>query len=606
MYLFSLNKIRRLQSYVRSRIVLQYIIIITFFLSLFIILFFSSFQIMMNMLNEEVYKQFDRKMEIMNTGISKSFDEITAVSHSLATDNLIQDHLKGKYDSYISDKVIMERIQSLLLFSSLEPYLDLTFQDSEKRIFSNWSRNFNTYEHLFDSKPAIEAKTNDGYIVYEDFDLSFNKDKETEKTLNIYRGILDNSLIILTVSEKLFGSIFEPILSTDNGGIYLVAGDEITHTGLQNHFLSSRDLFSIIPIESLAERGNLKWDSRRFLYYKYKIKNIPRSLEENDWSLYLFLEYKNVSDQISLFTTLIIIGNLAAILLLVILFYLINKDIVKPITDLSLIMKSWQLNKKLRLPLNKNSNEIGQMFDTFSVMDNSIRDLFGNLDREHKIRELYQYKALRSRLNPHFLFNTLNTVKMLAVIDKNNPIISMIDSLGGILNYSMKEDGGWVTLKEEFSIIKNYVTIQNTRFSSSIKLINKTDDNLNPYIIKFILQPVIENIFVHGFDNSKMTDAKITISAIIEEDILIIEVEDNGKGIPADRLKELLNYTKDNKSNENERDSIGLPVINEMIKTLCGSEYGISFLSKENMGTKVIFTLPCLSTKPKSNNGDNS
>ncbi|MGL1893700.1 MAG: histidine kinase [Spirochaetaceae bacterium] len=558
------------------------------------------------MLTEEVYKQLGQKLEIVNTDISNTIDEVIAVSHSLATDTLIQEHLNGVYSSYTSDKVIMDRIQSLLLFSSLEPFLDLTFRDTEGKIFSNWSRNFYSYDYLFDSKNAIEAANNDGSIVYGEFEMSFNIDDISERSLSLYRHILgqnskdkNKSQLILTISERVFYRIFNTILSNDSGGIYLTDDKGEVYTGQQNNFISANKIFNVIPFKSLNKQGSFTWDSRRFIYYKSPVNNIPDRLNKSHWNLYIILEYKNVSDRIGLFTTLIVVGYIIAIMLLVILFFQINIDIVKPIRELSFIMKSWKINKKQQLPYNKKSNEIGLMFETFSQMDESIRSLFINLEKEHKIRELYQYKALRSRLNPHFLFNTLNTVKMLAVIDKNEPIISMIDSLGGILNYSMREDGGWVTLKEELENIRKYITIQNTRFASRVELKTTIEVDENLYIIKFILQPIVENIFVHGFDLNKLDNAQVKISAVTSQDFLILKVQDNGIGIPENIIPKLFLNDESNENSRVKRDSIGLPVVFEMINTLCGDQYNIEVESIMDVGTTIIFKLPIHKIQPK-------
>ena len=209
--------------------------------------------------------------------------------------------------------------------------------------------------------------------------------------------------------------------------------------------------------------------------------------------------------------------------------------------------------------------------------------------------------ALQSQINPHFLYNTLESVRGQALIDGNTEIAGMMEALSAFFRYSISRKGSLVTLRDELSNIENYMKIQryrfNNRFSMEIFIDEEDEEAYDFKIPRLIIQPVVENAIFHGLEE-KLEGGKVTIEVIETEKNLIITVSDNGKGMDKQTLCELNERIHDGLLHEHEEGKgqrntgIGLPNIHKRIQLLFGEEYGISVYSTPNQGTDVEITVP--------------
>lgn len=209
--------------------------------------------------------------------------------------------------------------------------------------------------------------------------------------------------------------------------------------------------------------------------------------------------------------------------------------------------------------------------------------------------------ALQSQINPHFLYNTLESVRGQALIDGNTEIAGMMEALSAFFRYSISRKGSLVTLRDELNNIENYMKIQryrfNNRFSMEIFIDEEDEEAYEFKIPRLIIQPVVENAIFHGLEE-KLEGGKVTIEIIETEKNLIITVSDNGKGMDKQTLCELNERIHDGLLHEHEEGKrqtntgIGLPNIHKRIQLLFGEEYGISVYSTPNQGTDVEITVP--------------
>lgn len=208
--------------------------------------------------------------------------------------------------------------------------------------------------------------------------------------------------------------------------------------------------------------------------------------------------------------------------------------------------------------------------------------------------------ALQSQINPHFLYNTLESIRGQALIDDNPEIARMVEALAAFFRYSISKKGKLVTLREELANIENYMMIQryrfNNRFSMEI-IVDEEDHEAYDYRIpKLIIQPVVENAIFHGLEEM-LEGGEVTIEIIVTEDTLIITVSDNGKGMDSKALIELNERIKseDKSPQEDSRKhdtGIALPNIHKRIQLLFGEQYGVNVYSTLNQGTDVELTVP--------------
>lgn len=204
--------------------------------------------------------------------------------------------------------------------------------------------------------------------------------------------------------------------------------------------------------------------------------------------------------------------------------------------------------------------------------------------------------ALQSQINPHFLYNTLETIRGQALLDGNDEIARMTEALGAFFRYSISRKGTMVTLRDELDNINNYMLIQRYRFSNRFSLeivIDEEDEAAYECMVpRLIIQPVVENAIFHGLEDME-ENGKVTIEILLTEENLILMISDNGKGIEEKEL-ELLNqriHSDDRKLLEpqggSHRTGIALPNIDRRLRLLYGDGYGVNVYSTPGQGTDV-------------------
>jgi sensor histidine kinase YesM len=212
-----------------------------------------------------------------------------------------------------------------------------------------------------------------------------------------------------------------------------------------------------------------------------------------------------------------------------------------------------------------------------------------NLLVENILRET-QLKVLQSQINPHFLFNTLNTIAQTAMIEDAEETEELINAVSELLRYSLSMIDKQSSVCSEIKIIKQYMYIQETRFRDRIKFNISVDKNLNNIAIPgMILQPLVENAFVHGIENRE-EGGEINISVYEEDNNCILLVEDNGSGISEDKLEEILN---DNEIRTNSRSTgIGVKNVIKRMRYTYPNEDVFNIESTVNKGTRIYLKIP--------------
>lgn len=210
--------------------------------------------------------------------------------------------------------------------------------------------------------------------------------------------------------------------------------------------------------------------------------------------------------------------------------------------------------------------------------------------------------ALQSQINPHFLYNTLESIRGQALMDDNVEIARMVEALAAFFRYSISRKGNLVTLRDELANIDNYMLIQRYRFNNRFSMeviIDEEDEAAYDFLIpRLIIQPVVENAIFHGLEE-KLEDGKVIIEVIVTEKNLIITISDNGKGIDRETLRQLnakirsRDIKLEDGAKTNQRNTeIALPNIHKRIQLLYGEDYGVNIYSTPGQGTDVEITIP--------------
>lgn len=242
------------------------------------------------------------------------------------------------------------------------------------------------------------------------------------------------------------------------------------------------------------------------------------------------------------------------------------------------------------------SDEIKELYEDLKKMVDSMQNLINDAykakiqSENFKLNQMEaEFKALASQINPHFLYNTLETIRMKAYCNNDKETANLVKKLGKFMRRCLEVKDGMVTLESELEFTKSYLELQSARFGDRVSYSIYCEVSGNYMVLPLIIQPIVENAFVHGIESAK-SNGRISVKVVYRGRLVEIRVSDNGQGIAPDRLKELLEKLERNDTSSGK--SIGLTNVNKRIKMYHGDEYGLSVSTEKGKGTHIIITLP--------------
>ena len=300
-------------------------------------------------------------------------------------------------------------------------------------------------------------------------------------------------------------------------------------------------------------------------------------------------EYRRVLSY-TLFVVILILMIAVAVAMLI--SYVFSKKIHKLTTEIDNVnlddIDTCEYNFKT-----ESSDEIGIISSKISEMIQKISGQFTEIQTLTEQKRLSDIHVLKSQVNPHFLYNALNSIDMLAKIHNDKPISNLTCSLINLLHYSISTDNILVTIEDEMNYIKNYIEIMQTKFLDEINVIYDIEPTLEKCkTLRMILQPIVENCIKHAFDNK--AGKQIFIKAAHTDSNVTLTVTDNGKGISPELTEQLLNGSLSG-------EHFGLTNVNKRIKLTFGEEYGLDILSIPGVQTSVIIKIPYIESEDWTN-----
>ena len=281
----------------------------------------------------------------------------------------------------------------------------------------------------------------------------------------------------------------------------------------------------------------------------------------------------------------------AAVLLLgvILISSIIAREITRPIRQLrdSMSMVEEGQFDKANVAVTA-KNEIGSLSKSFNVMTERIHTLMEQNVYEQKQKRKNEMKALQAQINPHFLYNTLDSIIWMSEAGQNEEVVLMTSALAKLLRQSISNDREQVTVEEEIEYVRSYLTIQKMRYKDKLEYSIEVSPEINHImIIKFALQPLVENAIYHGL-KYKETKGNLNIRGYERGDKAYITIADDGVGMDEDVLEHIFDETmKEHKSN-----GVGVPNVQKRLQLYYGPEYGISYISRKGVGTVATVTVP--------------
>lgn len=536
--------------------------------------------------------------------IYKSFQNMANISSVLALDEGLVNGLKDPQKSYYDKTILFDDSVKNMAVNNLFTVGDvkITLLDLYGNVYSNWSLDYNDYSFLLHQNWVQQSIEEKGHISWSMFTPGFivEPNKKEENYISLARSVLSDGItgkrlgtLIVSIGQSQFSKLLSRFSNAEGDSVYVCIDNGV--------ILLKNETENVIPQEHIrqtmdrtagTESGSLRDESggKQYLVSYYTISE-PWTFDGQRLRVLQYTDYRGVVGQMDRVSGQINLSMAVFVVVLLLLSGFISVNIARPVRSLAYQLRTYSVNGELKGLDLERRDEIGHLNRSVMQMSERIRELFSRLEHEHEVREKYQFEALRAQVNPHFLFNTLTMIRWMAIVRKSDNIVESIDALANMLKYSMSRGGEFVLLREELSNIQSYVLIQNCRFGDRYRVVvEMPEEMMSLRVIKFILQPVVENAVIHGFEEEKGT---IRISGERQGGLLKIYVRDDGKGISRD-VVEKFNRSKERHRNEKKLTGIGLENVHERIHVAYGDPYGISIEGVPGKGTTVTYTLPVL------------
>jgi len=313
-----------------------------------------------------------------------------------------------------------------------------------------------------------------------------------------------------------------------------------------------------------------------------------------NWKLAVFISSNQLLVDMKKVLYTIFILCLITLPIWLVLIYTIYRDIINPVYLLVDSMDKIEKGNTGITVSHDRHDELGYVFKTFNRMSEEITRLINKVYKESLMMKDAEIKALQAQINPHFLCNTLETINWKAKLYGVDDISEMVTALSSIIDANLdRNNEKMIPIRRELEYIDNYNLLIQKRFGKKITFIKSIDDDALDYRIpKLLIQPLIENSIYHGLETKK-GGGTVELIISIEEDMLLIIVADDGKGIDDDTLKKLKQSMEENVENQYEsRTKIGIMNVHRRIKLIYGSEFGLNIFSESGKGTTIILKLP--------------
>ena len=399
--------------------------------------------------------------------------------------------------------------------------------------------------------------------------------------------------LLIVVDEKVFADqIYKNIdmgkgsdlFLIDTGGLIISSiskditnGSHFSGDGFVNRLKKSRDAGEYTVLQKLKAENLLAVSSYIPEAGWFLVGRIPNS-------------YIN-SESIEIRNGVLLVCLIVAVISIILSMF-IYLSVYSPIKDI--VVSARQIgNGELDVVINDDNNdEMGSLSKNIKQMVRKLKELIENVKKEQTAKRDAELKMLQAQINPHFLFNTLNSLKWTAMLSNNNTLHDGLEALSGLMKDTILNKDEFVNLETEMNNLNNYTTIQRLRYGCSFELIFDIDEELKKSrVLKFLLQPIVENCIIHGIEDEE-TLIEIKVSAARKGSYLFITIDDNGKGFDMAET----DFDKKNKK----LSGIGITNVDERIKINYGEEFGLKLNSKPGLGTNVSIKLPFINEGEKN------
>jgi two-component system sensor histidine kinase YesM len=423
-------------------------------------------------------------------------------------------------------------------------------------------------------------------------DLLVNKNDNREG-VNLARTVRDMQegepigYILIRTNERYFSKIYENI--DDHKQKIFIVSDTGTIASSNNSELVTGEAYQdqklMKGIQNSIENGTNSFNYTLDQEYLAVFSKTDRA----DWYIVGLIPYTYLNEESRRIGISSIAVGLICFLLSIMLSLIISRSISVPLKNMVHTMQSVKEGDLSVVIEDKSHDELSEVSNHFDEMLKEIKDLLETTKFQEKEKRKAELLALQAQINPHFISNTLNSIKWMASIQGAENIEKLIYSLIQMLNASIGKNDKKITLEEELEYLKSYIVIQEFRYYDKFKVKFEIDQETRHFkLLRFLLQPILENAIIHGIEPLE-GQGFILIKAFRDGEDFKITVTDNGVGFSQKRINEVLQ--EPSKKNDGFC-GIGISNVNDRIKMFYGDKYGVKIQSFENIYTTIEISLP--------------
>ncbi len=385
--------------------------------------------------------------------------------------------------------------------------------------------------------------------------------------------------VFMAIKNEVFKNSFS-ILNMGEGTESFIIDENNKVIISQNNFHSDFILREKNINKFLANK-ELRGSNEEVFINNKRYMVVYKKLKDFEWYITSITPHEFINSDIqSLKREMIIVVSLVVVIVLIFSYFLyisINIPLYKLMNKVKRVSKGDLTVEEC----DEYNDEIGIISNNFDLMTLRIKKLLDKTKLQEEEKRELEIRMLQAQINPHFLFNTLNSLKWTAIMNQDYTVSEGLSSLAELLRNTIIHKKELITIDEELENIKNYVVIQKIRYGNSFDLIYEVEEDLKKNkVIKFMLQPIVENAIIHGIDENK-ENQKIIIKVQEKGEDVLIYVIDNGKG-----------FNSEEKVRENKLSGVGWNNVDERIKLTFGNNYGATIKSEIGKGTTVKILIP--------------
>lgn len=442
---------------------------------------------------------------------------------------------------------------------------------------------------ILNSDVTKKALNNKNVILYQHLEHGFTNNTKYSSCLVAVKVLCDNftkepyGFVYILISQNTLNKYYDHFVGNGNDIAIIANNGTIVSSNLTSK-IGTKNL-KLYNISRDILNNNLKYVSRKLNYSDVVI--LSKYMPTYNFNIVGLIDKNIVLNEIYDSTEIISASIIIALIFIIITFFIIRTT-TEPISALVKTMpKIIDGNFNNHIPI-AGSFEVRELATTFNYMLDGLNDYVNKQMQMQNEKRKAEIHALQMQINPHFVYNTLSSIKWLMWQGNIEKSTETIDAFISLLQNTISNKNEMITIKQEIENLKNYVLINHIRYGDNITVNFFIMPNCEEYIVpKLIFQPFIENAFFHGFTDKNTGFVHVFINEQYGD--LICEIIDNGVGIAKKDIENLFSKSSNNQEHFN---SIGINNVNDRIKLLYGNKYGVSISSELNQGTTVKVIIP--------------